>query len=282
MQDKRAVIINALSRGGSNILWNVLQSHPLLCSPMRETGSLFTENIPPFVSYLPADQAKRIASWRITRLVAGRYIRRSLYGWKLKNYSSVDNCTKYEGVRYTLEEVENSILCFKNVDSDLKLNRLLESLYEDVSHVALVRNGYAVCNGWMRRGLSAKEAGRKYASLVGTILNLRNSSRRFILIKFEELIGDPFAIAEQLFQALELEPRAIPKIRLKAKRVLSRLGTHETRFGVEGRKYWFGPEEIGAVLDARIDARQIAELKPAARRAFESQAKEVLAMLGYS
>ena len=282
MRDNRAVVINALSRGGSNILWNILQSHPLLCSPIRETGALFTEeNVLPLVRYLPAARAKRMATWRIARMLAGPYIRRSLHRWKLRNYQSPNNRTKYEGIPYTLEEVKNSILCFKGVDSDIDLNGLLRSLYEDITYIGLVRNGYAVCNGWMRRGLSAKAAGRKYSSLVRRILDQQNSSERSILIKFEEMIRDPFGVARQVFHALEIEPADIPKIRLKAKGVLTRTGEHEPRFGVEGTKYWFGPEEILDVLDQEVNDRQEAALKPAARFAFENEAKGVLEMLGY-
>lgn len=281
MKDSKAVVINALSRGGSNILWNILQSHPLLCSPIRETGELITQNVVPLLWHLPADKAKQIATWRPIGIVASPYIRRALHQWKLRNFQSPHNGTKYEGVPYTREEVERSILCFKSVDSDIDLNGLLESLYQDVSYVALVRNGYAVCNGWMRRGMSAKSAGKRYASLIRKMLEKQNASNKFVLVKFEEMMHDPFGIARRLFKALDLEPTELPKIRLKAKRVLSNTGEHQTRFGEEGQKYWFGPNEISEILDTDIDRVQKENLDTTSRRAFEEHAKAVLETLGY-
>ena len=35
------LVINGLSRGGSNILWNILQSHQKVVSPIHETGEVF-------------------------------------------------------------------------------------------------------------------------------------------------------------------------------------------------------------------------------------------------
>ncbi len=40
MKNKNVVLLIGLSRGGTNIAWNVLQSHPGICSPIYETGEL--------------------------------------------------------------------------------------------------------------------------------------------------------------------------------------------------------------------------------------------------
>ena len=235
MPQPGAVVVNALSRGGSNILWNILQSHPRLCSPIRETGELIFDEITPFNLLSPA-AAKRFAASGVVRVLGRRYLRRVFDEWKLRNFQCANNGTKSEGVPYRREEIENSILCFKGVDSDVELNSLLDALYDNVAYIALVRNGYAVCNGWMRRGVSAEDAGRKYASIVRRMLAQRESSDTFVLVKFEDMIRDPFGTAEHLFRVLELEPTALPKLRLKAKRILGVSGEHETRFGKEGGK----------------------------------------------
>ena len=31
-----------MQRGGTNIIWEILQSHPLVCSPLYETGELIS------------------------------------------------------------------------------------------------------------------------------------------------------------------------------------------------------------------------------------------------
>lgn len=274
-------MVNGLSRGGTNILWNILQSHPRVCSPIYETGELIFNHIRPFTLLNPST-AKRVAAWRVTTWLARRYLHRQFEGWKLLNLQSLDNNSKYEGVSYSREEVEDSVICFKGVDSDVDLNRLLESLYQDVAHIVVVRNGYAVCNGWKRRGVSPTEAGRRYASLLRRMLAANDGTRTFVLVKFEDMVREPFATARRLFEELRLEPTELPKLRLKSKRVLDNSGVHNAAFGQEGRKYWFAPDEISKVLDAKIDARQIAKLKDDDRRQFDAKAKQIMRDLGYS
>ena len=280
MPQPGAVVVNALSRGGSNILWNILQSHPRLCSPIRETGELIFDEIAPF-NLLPPSAAKRLAASAIVRRVGRRYLRRVFDALKRRNFEHHDNGTKAEGVPYRLDEIEDSIPCFKGVDSDVALSGLLDAIYGNVAHVALVRNGYAVCNGWMRRGVSAEEAGRRYAGLVRRILKTRESQGVFVLVKFEEMMRDPFGTAERLFRSLGLQPTRLPKLRLKSKRVLNAAGAHEARFGEEGSKYWFDRGEIAEVLDVEVDNHQGSQLDAASREAFERKARGVLEELGY-
>lgn len=275
-----AVVISALSRGGSNILWNILQSHPRLCSPIRETGELIFDEIAPF-RFFPPSTAKRIAAGRLARLVARGHVRHAFEQWKLRTLGSPDNGSRADGVPYQRHEVEQSIPCFKGVDSDVELNPLLEAIYGNVAYVPLVRDGYAVCDGWMRRGMSAEQAGRKYAGLVRRMLTPGDSDNPIVLVKFEEMVADPFGTAERLFKALDLSPTILPKLRLKSKRLLGRRGEHEPRFGEEGRKYWLAPHEIAQALDTGVDRRQSARLAPDARAAFERGAREALELLGY-
>ncbi len=262
------------------MLWNVLQSHPLLCSPILETGALFTEEIAPF-SWLPPARAKQLASSGLVQSLGARYVGRKLDSCKLRNFESPDNGSKCEGVAYTSKEVRDSIICLKGVGSDIDLNPLLRKVYGRVAFVPLVRDGYAVCDGWMRRGMSASAAGKRYASCVRRILQLQDAPDSCPLVRFEELVVDPFGIAERIFGWLNLEPTQLPKLRLKAKRVLGGSGSHEPTFGVEGQKEWFDPIEIGTVLRPGIDAVQRDKLEREALADFERHAGPALAELGY-
>jgi hypothetical protein len=276
----KAIIINGYSRGGTNVLWNMLQSHPHICSPIYETGELFFDHIFPF-HLLEASKAKKIASLPITAKIGKRYLRRQFDLMKLKNLTNENNNTKCDGVKYSRREIEESVICFKGVDSDVELNGLLESIYDDVAHIVLVRNGYAVCNGWKRRGVHPREAGRKYRSLYNKMIASKERAKNFTLIKFEDILQRPFDVANGMFRDLELDPIKLPKLRLKAKLVLKNPGTHETVFGVEGKKYWLGPDEISKALDPGVNIRQIEQLKESDRVDFELGAKETLKELGY-
>jgi hypothetical protein len=41
MLNEKVIVINGISRGGTNILWNMVQSHPVVCGAMYETDQLF-------------------------------------------------------------------------------------------------------------------------------------------------------------------------------------------------------------------------------------------------
>ena len=213
MTDIKAIVINGYSRGGTNLLWNILQSHPQVCSPIYETGELFFDHIYPF-NLLEASKAKKIASSPITAKIGKRYLRKQFDLMKLKNLTNENNNTKCDGVKYSRREIEESIICFKGVDSDVELNGLLESIYADVAHIVLVRNGYAVCNGWKRRGVNPREAGRKYRNFYSKMSASNRRTKIFILIKFEDILEDPFHVANGLFSDLELDPVTLPKLRL--------------------------------------------------------------------
>ena len=109
----------------------------------------------------------------------------------------------------------------------------------------------------------------------------KERAKDFFLLKFEDILEDPFKVANSLFSDLELDPITLPKLRLKSKLVLKNGGAHETAFGIEGNKYWLDPDEISEALDPNIDIRQIEQLKESARLEFELGAKETLKELGY-
>ena len=109
----------------------------------------------------------------------------------------------------------------------------------------------------------------------------KERAKTFTLIRFEDILQRPFDVANGIFSDLELDPITLPKLRLKSKLVLKNHGTHETVFGIEGKKYWLGPEEISKALDPSVDIRQIEQLKDSARLEFELGAKEALKELGY-
>ena len=45
MKNKKPIILNCFSRGGSNILWNFFLSHPNVCHPKKETIQIFNASI---------------------------------------------------------------------------------------------------------------------------------------------------------------------------------------------------------------------------------------------
>src|SRR3954453_3086004 len=40
MLNSRPIFVNSFARGGSNIIWEILQSHPEACAPIEETDKI--------------------------------------------------------------------------------------------------------------------------------------------------------------------------------------------------------------------------------------------------
>ena len=131
MKNSKIIVLNGFRHGGTTIVWNILQSHPKVCSPIHETGSLLYRRV--------FRRAPRLARKMLTNpLIFGSpigyplrcYIDSALFSWKMKNYSDDGNRTKYDGVPYTLDELETTVLCLKSVDRDVDLTDYFASFYK--------------------------------------------------------------------------------------------------------------------------------------------------------
>jgi hypothetical protein len=122
--NKRPIFINAFSRGGSNILWNIFLSHPDVCSPIIETLEIFRIGLygkwPGYKVIMLSGQPKLfnqkyLEPRRPLNARTQEYIDGMLYEWKLKTAVDDEMCFKYEDERYTLDEVKEARLCAKTM-----------------------------------------------------------------------------------------------------------------------------------------------------------------------
>ena len=123
MLNTAPIFINCLSRGGSNIFWNIFLSHPDVCSPIYETLEIFRTDprSPTWAGYYVAllgGQPRLFDQWllRPRRHVPGfvqAYIDRTLYQRKLLTFSDDEMKYKYEAQPYTLDEVQAARLAAK-------------------------------------------------------------------------------------------------------------------------------------------------------------------------
>ena len=210
-----------------------------------------------------------------------RWLDSRLHSFKMQNVGSTDNGEKLEGEAYTAQEVDHAVLCLKSTDKDIVLSPLFQATWEDTNFVGLMRNGYAICEAWMRRGGQPDYIGRFYRWFGERMIADSTRYPKYTIVKFEDLIGDPFGVGEQLYAFANLEPSTVPKLRFKSKRVLDEEGVHETRFGQENAKYWFDRETVFELLDPSVSDNQISKLSPSDRSAFEAEALPVLKHFGY-
>lgn len=282
MQRRKAILLYGLARGGTNIVWNLLQSHPAIVSTVYELGQLMGRKS----STRLADQIN-LLRYKVPATHAGsvRYFQDKFDAFVLQTLTHEDNRYKHEGQLYTEQEVRRATCCFKGVASprvwDLKYDALLGSCYDEVYRIGLIRNGFSVCEGWLRRGVSARQAGRYYSRFAEQLQRMQAHYQSFKIVSFEEVLADPFGAATDLFRFVQETPYELDRLRLKVKKTLSSQGAHEVRYGQENRKYWFDRERISALFDPTVDHKQRAHLSDADAAAFERAAGGALRYFGY-
>jgi len=287
MKHRRILVLNGLRRGGTSIVWNILESHPGICSPLEETGQLI---YPELLTWLPELATKLVVRTTLTRSWAPSAlvrhfdddIQRVLWERKRSNLEDPDNKYKYEGEPYLPDEIDEALLCLKSVNLDTFLVDYFARFYENARFIGLIRNGYAILNGAMRRGDSAEKVGRDYRRVGQKMIQDERERSDYMLLKFEDVLAEPFEAAARLFEFAGVAPVRLDKLRLKSKRVLSPDGQHEVRFGEEDRKYWFGPDQIWSILDKDVNKTQVDRLSSEDLHTFERHAGPVLDHFGYS
>lgn len=272
----RAIVIAALPRGGSNILWNLIASHPSVCLPRYEVreiigrlgvvGKLIRKGfgLSPVIGPILRARFKSVA-----------------YDLKIACLEDEDQGQAAPDRRYRQEEIEETVVCLKSLMDDVALSSFIAATYAQCHFIGLVRNGFAFCDGVVRRGGSAEDAARLYSRTVNQILSQAETCEHFDVIRFEDVLEDPFAVSEKLFRFLGLEPSTLEHLRLKAKGKRGASGDYGVGFGEVDRHYWFDREEIVRALDPRIDKRQADCLSLSDRRTFGRIAELELARFGY-
>jgi len=294
MKNKKVIIINGFQRGGTNLVYNILQSHPMVCSPQDlETGQIISQNyrIPThqkigyFIKRLKLGlysllNNKFILNSFLVKLI-GILIDELFYIYKLKNYTNNYNRYKYQNIPYSLEEVKNSVLCLKSVHNDIRLTNFFSRIYDNIFFIGIVRNGYALCESWIRRGKNTRRNSIRYRKYCEMMINDSKTIKNYMIIKFEDILQNPFVEASKLYKFTQLKPISLPKLRFKSKKILTRDGIHKVKFGKLDTKYWFDSESINDLLDPNINRIQIQKLSELDKKIFEKEANAILKYFNY-
>ena len=160
MLNRRPIFIVGFGRGGSNILLNILRSHPDVCSPRGETQQVFygksdesfRTRTAKLLRYAQVAIAQRQDVFSIRNLkprrefcaFSQRTIDRVLFDDKCQALGQTQNLYKSEAVKYTPEEIRHSRLLCKNLNGLAFLTGEFAKMYPDAMFFGLVRNGFAI------------------------------------------------------------------------------------------------------------------------------------------
>ncbi len=307
MLNHKPVFLNSFARGGSNIVWEILQSHPDACAPIAETDKIIWTKagrwkgvINVWLSlrggYLLPRLKKEKGFWMLNyglfhannynerglNKFARNYLDKLLYTWKLKNLHHPFNKYKTKDEIYTLEELEQTRIAAKHVNGLIFLIPALIEMYPDSVHFGLVRNGLALCESRLRRN-TFKDAGKfgiMYNKIVSKFIEYEARYPNFHLLKFEDLLAHPKEFVCKLYDKAGLSYRNKISVRLKAKKFVTSEGKHETTLK-EGSKYWIDMDNFFDFVNAEINENQIKRMPLEAQQDFLKYAKESMEKLGY-
>ena len=100
----RCIIINALPRTGSNILWNAVSSHPDVSMPRRETGEIISG-----LGFAGRIIRSRFKDAPIAGKLIGQLLKRRCKSLKIGSINDNDHNERYPGQKYTFKELESTI-----------------------------------------------------------------------------------------------------------------------------------------------------------------------------
>lgn len=281
LKHKRVIIIAGISRGGTNILWNIVQSHPQVCSTIGElTQELNPTNNHRVRSLIDFAIASPVGQLPVIREQLISWMDRCFYESKMSGLHDPYARQKYQNVLYSEAEMRDAVLCLKATDRDLYLIDMLAKAYEDVTVINIVRNGYAVADSWRRRGQPIRKAAQRYRHYMQLLLGFEEKHGA-LTIRFEDLMRDPFAYARKVYEFARLEPVELEKLRLKTKLIVTESGEHGTTYGDPGAKHWFTRETIQQLLIAEQSTIQKDRLSEDDMREFDQIAQDTMRRLGY-
>ncbi len=277
MLNKKPVFIVAFAYGGSNILLNLLRSHPDLCSPRGEINEVFkgkpdeplSTRLAKCLRYFPCVLAEGrdifdFNDWeprRPFKVFTQRLIDRILFDEKLRARSGSQNYYKDEDTVYTEKEVRSARLLSKNLDGLTFLTPELSRMYPDAVFIALVRNGFAVCEGHLRRGHKLENIARNYDKGCGLMLEHSRTLPRYYIIRYEDMVANPQETLKEVYRLADLDIGLVKKVRMQAKRVIGKDGSHQVvRQGEWKQMFWYSPDELHKHFRSDANENQIKRL----------------------
>lgn len=292
MLNKSPVFVNGFQRGGTNILMRLISSHPQMHILGAEIHEVFygreTEPMKKWARrlmvipvWLTARQHSfwpyRFEARRPLPALTRRYVDMVFY----MHQRLAQNHHYVHGSSSPTSEETPRMVC-KCVNGVVLATPIFAQMYPDATFIALVRNGLALCEGFMRRGWSAERCGRMYQQIGTQMLHDAAHYPNYHIVRFEDLLYDPAQTVNTVYQLAGLDINATPKFKLQAKKSMGQDGQRTISFGAEEKAVqWYRLDELSQHLHRDVNENQIARLAPADRATFMQYAEATMAQLGY-
>lgn len=294
MKNLKPILLNCFSRGGSNILWNFLLSHPQACSPIEETLQIFRWDWrAPRRAGLQAiwhtRQPRFFDQWNLAprqplRPPAQRFIDQTLFEWKLKTLQDKEMRWKSQSETYAADEVANARLVLKNNNGLIFLTEQFLAMYPDATFFGLTRDPAPLYESHKRRRTPAGVSPQAFANFYNRMINQMQADAarwaQYKILRFEDLLHEPIRYANEIYRHAGLDMAEISQLRFKAKPHMQANGSHATAFE-EGRHYWFNFDEVQKMLEPEVNSYQSSKLDAREKEQVRSLTRAAREALGY-
>lgn len=293
MLNKKPIFVNGFQRGGTNLFVNIYASHPQVSTVGMEMHEMFYGvgsnplskvlnrliNLPVILFSKNYFKISNLNS----RLNPPKWVQRSM-DWQLYLHKLLasENYRKGQQGRYSLNEVAQSRIVVKNVNGVVMISRHLEKYYPDAVFISIIRNGYALCEGFLRRGWDARIFGEMYQTVSDAIWKDSRENPKHLVVKFEDLVEDPGAMLEKLYDHAGLSKSELHFFRMHAKAAMRQDGTRDYLFGGGDRQeIWLPLDEFEHYFMRDVNQNQISQLREEQKRDFLEAAQKAMDMWGY-
>jgi hypothetical protein len=283
MLNKRPIFIVGFDHGGTNILLNLLRSHPGVCSPRGELTEVFQGkgrwpkireplgvylnkwrkyNLPVLLRQREFAFSKKL--WQLRRPFGPQtafHVDRVLYQDKLFARGETQNRYKAQNVEYSLDEIRASRLLSKNVAGVIFLTDELAKMYSDAIFIAIVRNGLALCEGHIRRGVKAEKIAARYQLGCQKMLSDAEKLSNYHIFRFEDILEHPGESLRDVYERADLDLSQVSKIRLETKRVIGKDGEHQFVHNTAAKQLvWYERDSFAQHFVSDVNQNQISRL----------------------
>lgn len=168
-------------------------------------------------------------------------------------------------------------LAVKLMDHHILHLPMLAAGFTAIRPLILARDPLAQAESLMRSGLTAKAAGRWCADVL-RLMDWVRTHWQAPVFRFEDLLADPAAFADDLFARLELAPPRDGRLEAKRKAFGEVRISDAPAVGPIAR---LSRDELRAFVDAEVNTKAIARLSEADRAAVQRIAGPHAAAFGY-
>lgn len=293
MKNKAPIFLNCLSRGGSNIFWNIFLSHPDACSPIRETLEIFRTDLRDphwegYVAALISGQFHFFNQWKLEKRKpiskgAQSFIDETFYRHKLKTLTDNEMKYKTRTQEYLLNEVQEARLTVKNNNGLSFLSDTFAEMYPDVVFFALMRDPVPLYESHLRRKISRspREFANFYNKLAARALFDQSRFAHYYIIRFEDILSDPQTMIPRLYDMAGLDKDKVQQVRFRAKPHYMKDGSYGSSQAAFSH-HWFDLDKVYEILEPEINRLQAERINSAEQEEVAELTKEYRDAFGYA